>query len=134
MKKRRVGFRDVVALSQALDTAITELSEAEEKLFGTLRSYGIDLGSPQYDPKPKKPRKRRTQASVRKKGARGGESLRVLKIRGRAINAVIQAGFPTFEKLNGASKKKLLSMRGVGRGVVTTLEGALKKRKMGLKP
>lgn len=132
--KKKVGMRDVAQLAQEILEAIANLEAAEMRLHELLDAWGIDIASPRYDPPQKRLRKTRaSKKSAKKPAPRGGESLRTLKIKGRSIGAVINAGYPTFEKLNGASKAKLLKVKGVGEGLIMTLEQALKKRGMSLR-
>jgi hypothetical protein len=127
-KRKELGLRVLASIYRSVANAMDEIDEKLARANALVRSMGYDLELPPQDPPPKIRRK-----AKKARGTKGNDSLRVLKIRGRAIGTVIAAGYPTFAKLNGASKKKLLSTKGVGKGVVLTLERELKKRGMSLR-
>jgi hypothetical protein len=110
---------------KGLSEALNAVTTAEERLFALLGELGIDIASPQYEPKKRKKARRKPTASRLK-----GESILVLKVRGKALRAVASAGYRTFESLNGKSKKLLKRHPGVGDGILATLEAAMKKRGM----
>lgn len=132
MRTKKAGNRGPKNLYADLGAALQELEQAEARVLEICEAYGIDFGpartSPAKKPKVRKGKKAKKAAPGRRKRAGLEDSLRVLKIRGRSIGAVMDAGYETFAKLNGASRSKLVTLRGVGENLVDRLERELSKR------
>jgi hypothetical protein len=136
-RKKKVGYRDLSAMFREIADLEDALEASLARAKASCKELGFDMNLPALTPaKKRRVRRAKSKRAPKKRtnAASADQSLRTLGIRGRAIGAVIAAGYPTFARLDGASKAKLLKVKGVGKGVVDRLERELKRRGMALKP
>ncbi len=119
----------------AVKEAIETLEAAEQRLAEVLADLGIDSTIPRNRKRKRIPGRRASVAPkkrvrAKKRRQNDNEPLSSLGIRGRAIGALAKAGYSTFASLDGVSRAKLLSIPGVGEGILVSVGKALTKRGM----
>lgn len=134
-KDLRSSAQELLRVSRVLDAAFAEANEA-------YLVFGTDLYETGYVPErpTAKPQRRIARTAPPKKRGRppkqtseGREDFKELSLQHRSVNALHAAGYSSYEKLNGASKKKLLKVRWLGANAIPRIEKALKKRDMALR-
>ena len=122
----------------ALKEAIEALEAAEQRVTEVLAELGLDSTSPRNHTRKRIPGRRASAApktrarAGKRRSQKGDEPLSSLGIRGRAIGALVKAGYSTFASLDGVSRAKLLKIPGVGEGILVSVGKALTKRGMAL--
>ncbi|KND52031.1 MAG: hypothetical protein ABA06_02080 [Parcubacteria bacterium C7867-001] len=134
-KDLSASVREFLRVSRVLDAAFAEANEA-------YLVFGVDLYETGYVPErpTAKPQRRIARTAPPKKRGRppkqtseGREEFKELKLQHRSVNALHAAGYSSYEKLNGVSKKKLGEVRWLGANAIPRIVKVLAKRGMALK-